>query len=75
MLVTGQNMADNTTTVKELRLGQFFTKKEIPNPTEYQVWVWGTYLGNGKYSCTRFSDINDECKMGKDKQVFINFTF
>lgn len=31
------------TTVKALKKGELFTKKEIENPTEMQVWIRGKY--------------------------------
>ena len=63
-------------TIKELHKGDFFTKKDIPCPSENQVWIRGDYDRSARrYSCTRFSDFCDEQLMRGDKVVFCDFTF
>ena len=44
-------------TVKELKRGAFFCKKDISYPAEDQVWIRGEYDRSARrYECTRFSD-------------------
>ena len=63
-------------TVKDLKQGEFFTKKAIDNPTESQVWIRGAYdKATKKYSITRFSDICDEQFMAGNKEVYTEFIF
>ena len=63
-------------TVKELKKGDFFTKKPVECPDENQVWIRGEYDRSArKYSCTRFSDFCDTQLMRGDKVVFCDFTF
>ena len=50
-----------TTTVRDLKKGDWFTKKEINEPKESQVWVRGEYdRESKKYICYRWDDINRE---------------
>lgn len=63
-------------TVKELKRGQYFTKKPLEYPADNQVWIRGEYDRTSKrYECIRFSDCNDFQYMKADKQVFTDFTF
>lgn len=63
-------------TLKELKKGDFFTKKNIENPTENQVWIKGDYdRATKKFSIIRFSDMNDEQMMAGNKEVYTEFTF
>ena len=63
-------------TIKDLKKGEFFTRKPIDNPTENQVWIRGDYDRSAKaYSCTRFSDTNDEKLMKANTKVFLSFVF
>ena len=63
-------------TIKDLKQGEFFTKKAIENPTESQVWIRGAYdKATKKYSITRFSDICDEQFIAGNKAVFTDCTF
>lgn len=62
--------------IRELKQGDFFTKKPIENPKESQVWIRGDYdRAQRKYECTRFDDINTLCYLPGDKDVCIGFTF
>lgn len=62
--------------LKELKKGDFFTKKPIEFPTERQVWVRGDYdRSEKKYECCRFSDVNDYQYIKGDKEVCIEFEF
>lgn len=62
--------------VKELKKGDFFTKKAIADPRESQVWVRGEYdRSGGKYECHRFDDVNSSCFLPGGKEVFTDFVF
>jgi hypothetical protein len=63
-------------TIKELKRGDFFTKKAIEYPTESQVWVRGEYdRSSRKYECHRWDDVNRICLMKADAQVFTDLLF
>lgn len=63
-------------TIKDLKKGEYFTTKEIAEPTESQVWIRGEYDRTTKtYSATNFSDINRERFFKATKPVFTEFTF
>lgn len=63
-------------TLKDLKKGEFFTKKAIENPTESQVWIKGDYdRSTKKYEIIRFDDINDTKWMAGNKEVYTEFTF
>lgn len=63
-------------TIKELKKGDYFTKKQIEYPTEKQVWIRGDYdRGSKTYSCYCFDDVNKECFLKGTKEVFIDFIF
>lgn len=63
-------------TIKELKQGDYFTKKAIEYPTENQVWVRGEYCREAKkYFVYRFSDVNDSTLMSGTKEVFVDFVF
>lgn len=62
--------------LKDLKKGQFFTKKPIENPTEKQVWVRGPYdKSTKKYDCYRFDDVNTYSEIPGNKEVFVDFIF
>jgi hypothetical protein len=62
--------------LKELKKGDFFTKKDIENPSFNQVFVKGDYDRSlRKYEIYRFSDVNACAFMAGDKEVFTDFTF
>lgn len=63
-------------TIKELKKGDFFTKKDIPEPKDNQVWVRGDYDRSSKtYECYCFDDVNRFCYIRGSKEVFTEFTF
>ena len=63
-------------TIRELKKGEFFTKKPIDAPRESQVWIRGEYdRAEKKYECTRFDDLCVFCYLKGDKEVFVDFTF
>lgn len=62
--------------VKELKKGDWFTKKSIEYPKENQVWIRDEYDRTAKrYYIYRFSDINDVQYIKGDKEVYIDFIF
>lgn len=62
--------------LKELKKGDFFTKKAISDPSESQVWVRGDYDRSAKkYDCYKFEDVNVFCQIKGDKEVFCDFIF
>ncbi len=63
-------------TIKDLKKGEFFTRKAIENPTETQVWIRGDYdRSEKKYEATRFDDINRTMLFKPSTPVFTEFTF
>ena len=63
-------------TVKELKKGEFFTKKDILYPKDTQVFIRGDYdRSTKKYECIRFSDCNDVLYISGNKEVFTNLIF
>lgn len=63
-------------TVKDLKKGDFFTKKQIEFPSDRQVWVRGEYDRSEKrYECYRFADVNDVCYISGAKEVYTDFIF
>ena len=62
--------------LRELKKGDYFTKKVIDEPTEKQVWIRGDYIRSiKKYECSRFDDINTVCLLKGDREIFTDFTF
>lgn len=62
--------------IKDMKKGEYFTKKPIEAPKESQVWVRGAYdISHRQYECTRFDDISVSCYIRGDKDVFTDFTF
>lgn len=65
-----------TTKIRELKRGQYFTLKDIPEPKESQVFVRGEYDRTEKrYECIRFDDISHTRYISGDKEVYTDFTF
>ena len=63
-------------TVRELKKGEYFTKKNIEYPNEKQVFIRGDYdRSTKKYECIRFSDCNDFQYISGSKEVFTDFIF
>ena len=62
--------------IKELKKGDFFTKKEIFFPRESQVWIRGEYDRSAKkYECIRFDDASSFCYLAGDREIFTTFVF
>jgi hypothetical protein len=62
--------------IRNLKKGDFFTKKPLDNPKESQVWMRGEYdRSQKKYECTRFDDMCTSCYLPGDRDVYTEFTF
>ena len=63
-------------TVKELKKGEYFTRKPIENPTENQVWVRGDYDRSLKaYECFCFGDVCYTIELKGSAKVYTDFVF
>lgn len=64
------------TTIKSLKPGAWFTKKDIKNPTEMQVWIRGEYDRTEKrYEIQCWGDINKIQYVKGDTIAYTEFTF
>lgn len=62
--------------LKELKKGDFFTKKPIEYPSEKQVFIRGDYdRGTKKFEIFRWNDVNDVFLMSGEKEIFVDFIF
>lgn len=62
--------------LKDLKKGEYFTRKNIEYPTEKQVWIKGDYDRQlKKYSCINFSDISREIFLKSETEIFVDFIF
>lgn len=62
--------------LKDLKIGEYFTLKPIPEPTEKQVYIRGEYdRAERKYVCGKFCDISYSRALKGDTEVFTDFTF
>lgn len=63
-------------TLKDLKIGEYFTLKHIKNPTEKQVFIRGEYdRTEKKYECGRFDDISYTRYLSGKTEVYTDFTF
>ena len=63
-------------TVRDLKKGDFFTLKDIANPTEKQVFIRGEYDKSDKaFCCGRFDDISYSRMLKPNTKVFVDFIF
>ena len=63
-------------TVKELKIGEYFTLKPLESPTEKQVYIRGEYdRAMRKYDCGRFDDISYSRYLSGKTEVYTDFTF
>lgn len=63
-------------TLKELKAGEWFTRKPIEEPKESQVFIRRDYCRQDKkYSCERFSDMNSEIFLKGSTVVYTDFIF
>ena len=62
--------------LKDLKIGEYFTLKPIPEPTEKQVYIRGEYdRTERRYVCGKFCDISYSRALKGDTEVFTDFTF
>ena len=62
--------------LKDLKPGQFFTRKPIDAPTEKQVYVRCAYdRTQKKYECQSFSDISRCIYLKGETEVYTDFIF
>lgn len=63
-------------TIKDLKIGDYFTIKPIEEPKETQVYIRGEYdRSSKKYCCGRFDDISYSRDFSGNKEVYTEFTF
>lgn len=62
--------------LKDIKAGEYFTRKPIEEPNEKQVFIKRDYVrSDKKYTCERFSDMNDYIQLKGNTTVYIDFTF
>lgn len=62
--------------LKDLKKGDYFTRKNIEYPTGKDVWIKGDYDRSlKKYSCINWLDINKEIFLKPDTEIFVDFIF
>lgn len=62
--------------LKDLKAGEWFTKKPIENPRGNQVWIKQAYDRSAKkYEIVRWDDVNDSQLMSGEKEVYTDFVF
>lgn len=62
--------------LKDLKKGDYFTKKPIEFPSDSQVFIKEDYeRSEKKYFVSRFSDFCDSSLMSGSKFVYVGFTF
>lgn len=65
-----------TMKIKELKKGDFFTKKPLEYPKDSQVWIRGEYDRSAKkYECHRFDDVNTFCYLSGAREVYNDMIF
>ena len=62
---------DSMKALKDLKQGDYFTRKKIDYPSENQVFIRGEYdRASKKYICIRFSDVNSWIFLKGNTTVF-----
>ena len=62
--------------LKDLKKGEFFTRKPIEEPKETQVFIKGKYSRRwGKYEAIHFSDVWFCGLLDGETKVYTGFTF
>ena len=63
-------------TVRDLKKGEYFTRKPVENPTEKQVWVRGEYDRSARgYECINFADVGYTLILKGCAKAYTDFTF
>lgn len=62
--------------IRELKKGDFFTRKPLADPKDSQVWIRGDYdRSEKKYECVNFDDANRFCYLKGETQVYTDLVF
>ncbi len=62
--------------IKEMKQGEFFTRKAVDVPAGRQVYIRGAYDREmKKYECQNFDDANRFIYLKGDAKVFTDFVF
>ena len=62
--------------LKNLKQGEFFTRKPIESPKESQVFIRRAYdKAQKRYECQRFSDISECLYLKGETTVYVDFIF
>ena len=62
--------------LKDLKQGEWFTRKPIEEPRESQVFIRRDYVRQDKkYICERFNDMNSYILLKGDTTVYTDFIF
>lgn len=62
--------------LKELKKGEFFTRKPISEPSDVQVWVRGEYDRSSKrYEVYKWNDVSYCSYLKGTQEVFCDFVF
>lgn len=65
-----------TTTIKQLKQGDFFTLQPCDDAKESRVWVRGPFNRSTKrYDCYKFSDVNHYHSFSPNLIVYTDFIF
>ena len=63
-------------TVKQLKQGEYFTRKPIAEPKENQVYIRGEYdHSTKKYICTKWDDISSSILLKGGTEIYTEFVF
>ena len=62
--------------IRDLKKGDFFTRKPLSDPKDSQVWIRGDYdRSQKKYECVCFGDANRYAYLKGDAQVYTDLVF
>lgn len=63
-------------TVKQLKQGEWFTRKPIAEPKESQVYIREEYdRSTCKYICTKWDDISKSILLKGTTEIYTDFIF
>ena len=63
-------------TVKQLKQGEYFTRKPIAEPKESQVYIRGEYdRSTKKYICTKWNDVSSSILLKGGTEIYTEFVF
>ena len=62
--------------LKQLKKGEYFTKKKIDEPKESEVWVRDDYDRSARtYTVYCFDDVNHIQQLSGETEVYTDFVF